>query len=217
MASPAPTLNLLVIGATGRVGRNVVQYALSAGHRVTAFARSIDQHSYALEHENLTIMAGNALEEATLQKALKRQQAVVSTLGSSHDHSVLYDGIYMLREHMQAQGPKRLLTVGGAGILQETPAKMRLLSPDFPDYLQSVSLAHLQAYIHLLQSQLDWTIVAPPYMPGGQRTGRYLLRADYYPEGAQGQISAEDVADFIVRELSAHQYLQSRVGIAYPV
>ena len=34
-------MNVLVVGATGRTGRHVVQEAIEAGHTVRAFARSV--------------------------------------------------------------------------------------------------------------------------------------------------------------------------------
>jgi NAD(P)-dependent dehydrogenase (short-subunit alcohol dehydrogenase family) len=72
-------MNLIVFGATGGTGRQVVAQALTAGHAVTAVARRPD--ALAIRHDRLAVLHGDVLEPATLAQPLAGQDAVVSALG----------------------------------------------------------------------------------------------------------------------------------------
>lgn len=73
-------MKLVVFGATGGTGRQVVAQALSAGYTVTALARRPE--ALAIRHERLTVLCGDVVEPATLVQPLAGQDAVVSALGA---------------------------------------------------------------------------------------------------------------------------------------
>jgi putative NADH-flavin reductase len=73
-------MNLLILGATGGTGRALVEQALEHGHTVTAFAR--DPSKVRTTHQNLRIAQGNILDYASLETALRGQDAALSTLGA---------------------------------------------------------------------------------------------------------------------------------------
>jgi len=72
-------MRVLVIGATGGTGRQLVQRALAAGHQVTAFVRN--PAKLQIEHPNLRVAKGNVLDYATVESAMRGQEAVLSALG----------------------------------------------------------------------------------------------------------------------------------------
>src|SRR2546427_10145270 len=72
-------MNLLVLGATGRTGRLVVEQALSAGHTVTALVRSPEK--LATGNSNLRVVSGSATDKSDLSRALAGAAGVISTLG----------------------------------------------------------------------------------------------------------------------------------------
>jgi putative NADH-flavin reductase len=72
-------LRVLVIGATGGTGRQLVQQALEQGHQVTAFVRNPAR--LQMEHENLQIVKGDVLDYASVESAMRGQSAVLSALG----------------------------------------------------------------------------------------------------------------------------------------
>ncbi|MDX1909814.1 MAG: SDR family oxidoreductase [Bacteroidia bacterium] len=211
-------MNILVIGSTGRVGKCLVQYALEAGHQVTAFARSLDD--YPIQHERLRCVTGDVLYPALLEAAIPGHDVVLSVIGIrqfSGEITLLSTGIRHIVQVMQRHGVKRILTLTGAGILQESADELIMDSLSFPPNLQNLSLDHERVYRILEASGLDWTIVAPSFMYNGRRTGQYVTEADYFPRPAQNRIAAEDVADFMTREMIDNQYIRKRVGIAHPI
>src|SRR5437588_7680546 len=72
-------LRLLVIGATGGTGREIVQQALRQGHQVTAFVRN--PAKLQIEHVNLQVAKGDVLDYAMVESAMRGQEAMLSALG----------------------------------------------------------------------------------------------------------------------------------------
>jgi putative NADH-flavin reductase len=72
-------MKVLVFGATGGTGRQLVRQALEQGHVVTAFAR--DPGKMHLVHDNLRVVRGDILEPASIETAVAGQDAVMSALG----------------------------------------------------------------------------------------------------------------------------------------
>ena len=72
-------MKLLVLGATGGTGRALVEQALAQGHVVTAFAR--DPSKVRTTHPNLHVVKGDILDPASVEAAVRGQDAVLSALG----------------------------------------------------------------------------------------------------------------------------------------
>jgi len=72
-------LNLLIFGATGGTGRALIEQALARGHVVTAFVRNPAKVSAS--HQNLRTVKGDILDYASVEQAMRGQDAVVSAVG----------------------------------------------------------------------------------------------------------------------------------------
>ena len=70
-------MKVLVFGAAGRSGEALVNEALAAGHKVTAFVRGAAQYKKA----NVRVVAGDALDAAAVDAAVAGQDAVIDALG----------------------------------------------------------------------------------------------------------------------------------------
>src|SRR5713226_7091416 len=70
---------VLIVGATGGTGRQLVEQALERGHVVTALAR--DPSALRVEHPRLTVVRGNVLDYPSVEAAVRGQDAVLSALG----------------------------------------------------------------------------------------------------------------------------------------
>ena len=71
-------MNLLVLGATGATGRQVVAQALERGHHVTAFVRNPDRLRKPLPE----VIQGDLADPAAVENALRGRDAVLSALGT---------------------------------------------------------------------------------------------------------------------------------------
>ncbi|MFK7921489.1 MAG: NAD(P)-dependent oxidoreductase [Bacteroidia bacterium] len=212
-------MKVLIIGATGRLGSQLVEHALEAGHEVTAFARNIEV--FPLAHPNLRLQQGDVLYPALIEAALAGQDAVLSVIGIRQFKgpiTLLSTGIRNIISAMENKGVKRLITITGAGILQENDWQIVMESLSFPPNLQNISLDHLRVWELLKISKLDWTIVCPAFMHLSEKiTDEYLVSADYYPKNSRNEASVRAVAEFMIKEASDNQFLNKRVGIASPI
>jgi putative NADH-flavin reductase len=73
-------MKLLVFGATGGTGKQLVGQALQQGHVVTAFAR--DPSKVKLANANLRVVRGDILQPDSVETAVAGQDAVLSALGT---------------------------------------------------------------------------------------------------------------------------------------
>lgn len=72
-------MKILVFGASGGTGRNIVEQALAQGHVVTAFAR--DPARIRVAHKNLRVVGGDISRSDSVEAAVTGQEAVLSALG----------------------------------------------------------------------------------------------------------------------------------------
>ncbi len=207
-------MKLTVIGANGRSGKLVVEYALQKGWHVTAYLR--DKNKLPIAHANLNFIEGDAENAAQIAKAIEGCDAVVSALGVvdvAGDVSLMSEGMKRIIPAMQQHGVKRVIAIGGMGVLQASDSIFIKDLPDFPAIYKNISEGHFKVYELLKATDLDWTFLCCPYIPDGGRTGNYLLKKDFLPLGKQ-QINTGDIADFIVKELEQNSFVATRVGIS---
>jgi putative NADH-flavin reductase len=101
---------VLIVGATGGTGRELVAQALERGHLVTAFVR--DPTALQREHPRLRILRGNVLDYASLAPAVRDQDAVLSALGHKQffrPTRILSKGTQNILAAMDAHGVRRLV------------------------------------------------------------------------------------------------------------
>ena len=84
-AAGADRLNLIVYGATGRVGSRVVDEALGRGHKISAVSR--DPSRIEKKHENLVAVKGNVLDSASVRELIAGHDAVIVAVRGAVDKS----------------------------------------------------------------------------------------------------------------------------------
>jgi uncharacterized protein len=204
---------IIIFGASGRVGQNLCQYALEEGYHVTAFVRRAAEFGIP----GIRVTQGDSLDFEAVHTAIAGQDYVVSALGTRNFNeqiTLMSESMKHILLAMHAHQVRRVLAVGGMGVLQESITRQRRDNPAFPAGFANVSNDHQRVYRLMSLSGLDWTFVCPPHMPSEKRTGEYQTLADYHPENGL-KVSAEDVADFLLREIREQEYVRKRVGIAY--
>ncbi|WP_028590526.1 NAD(P)-dependent oxidoreductase [Paenibacillus massiliensis] len=206
-------MNILMFGATGRVGAHILQHALDDGHHVTVLARSPDK--IHMDHEHLTVIQGNALHVEDITHAMHGMDVVISALNTDGT-TTLSASMPLIIEAMYNEKIQRIITIGTASILQSriSPHLLRYQSSESKRKSNRAAIEHHQVYNLLKDSSLEWTIVCPTYLPDGERLGKYRVERDVLPEGG-AEISVTDTAEFAYKQLVDSKYIKSRVGIAY--
>ncbi len=111
---------VLIIGASRGIGLETVKAALEAGHSVRALARSARR--IPVDHPKLEKMAGDALEMATVKRALTGVDVVTQSLGVSAGPEIILrptrffsKATRVLVTAMEEAQVKRLICVTGFG------------------------------------------------------------------------------------------------------
>ena len=110
-------MRVLVIGATGGTGRQLVQQALEQGHQVTAFVRN--PAKLAIDHANLRIVKGDVLDYASVEAAMRGQSAVLSALGHKrffYPNRIQSNGMRHILRAMKTCDVPRLICETALGI-----------------------------------------------------------------------------------------------------
>ncbi|MGE7718124.1 NAD(P)-dependent oxidoreductase [Priestia megaterium] len=206
-------MNILILGATGRVGSQIVTHALHDGHDVTVLVRTPEK--IPINDENLTIIQGNVLNKDDIVCATDGIDIVISALNTDGT-TTLSESMPLIIEAMKSEGIQRIITIGTAGILQSrsTPQSMRYQLRESKHKSVRATKEHHKVYNMLKQSRLKWTIVCPTYLPDGESIGKYRVDYDFLPEGGT-EISVSDTAEFTFSQIKSSEYIKSRVGIAY--
>ncbi len=204
---------IAIFGASGRTGQRVVQAARAHGHTVRALVRD---PSKLAPDPAVTLVAGDVLVAADVAEALEGAEGALSVLGggtTADPGRTRSLGIHNIIQAMRASGAKRIVAVGGGGVLDSTTGPgRRSEQPGFPAVFQLVTAEHYAAYEFLRDSGLDWTYVCPPDIPDGDATGNYRVAADVMPDKPKA-LPTGDLAEFLVREYSAREFVGHRVGI----
>ncbi|MBI4194745.1 MAG: SDR family oxidoreductase [Betaproteobacteria bacterium] len=202
-------MNILIVGASRGIGRQLLEQALAAGHTVTVLVRNPQR--LAARHEHLRVVKGNILEPDSLAPAMSGQDAVCCTIGVRtpwDQPGVFSEGTKNLLQAMKKVGVKRLLCVTGigagdskghGGFLYDCIMRPFLFGPIYSDKDRQESL--------IKASDVDWTIVRPGFLTNGPLTKNYRALTDLTGVTA-GWISRADVAHFMLKELESKEYLR---------
>lgn len=208
---------ITVFGATGQVGKRVVAQALAMGFSVKAFGRNIENLiDKDLRNNNFEAIQGHLFDEHEVLNAIKGSDAVVSTLGGSFDGTdkTRSLGIKNIIKQMKEAHVSRIIALGGLGVLNAENGSYLLNDPSYPELYKAVGLEHLQAYLFLKESNLNFTFVCSPNIIDAEKSEHYITSADFLPSPNKGEINAGDIADFMLQELTQNKFIQHRVGIS---
>ncbi|MBI2619429.1 MAG: SDR family oxidoreductase [Ignavibacteriales bacterium] len=210
-------MNLLVIGSTGGTGREIVTQALEQGHFVTAFARNPARMK--TRHERLTVVEGNVLDPASLDRAVPGHDAVLCALGHKQwfiKTGILSEGTRNLISAMETHGVKRLICETTLGI-GDTRGKLGLYYTlfviPFITYFYFRDKERQEQFIR--ESSLDWIIVRPGQLTNGRKRGIYRHGPDVGSFLMTVHISRADVAGFMLNQTKDDTHLAQAVSIAY--
>lgn len=209
-------MTVTIFGATGQVGRHLVTHSLAKGWKVKAFGRQIEGLlDRDMRNPDLSAVKGYVFDAGDVKKAIQGSDAVLSALGGAMDGSDQTRSLGMknIVAQMLKYGPKRIVALGGLGVLDNPEGTGPLFEgEDYPKQYVPVAREHFAAYNFLKDSCLDWTFICAPNIIDAEADGRFLA-----VEEAPGQgwdISAGNLALAMVQAVDSGTFLKKRVGIA---
>lgn len=216
-------MKIVVFGATGNVGRQVVAEALRRRHQVIGVVR--DPQSVKSPDPRVELVQGDATDERSVASVVAGADAVVSAISPRPNARGLAaprlaNNARAIIAGLRKANVKRVLYVGGAGSLEVAPGKRLMDQPDFPDAYKAEAKEGLQA-LEIWRAEadgFDWTYLSPAAeIRPGARTGKYRTTDDRFLANAEGHstISFEDYAVAVLDELETPRHVAKRFGVAY--
>ena len=194
-------MKILILGATGATGQQLVTQALEKGHKVTVLVRT--PAKLKLSHENLTVIEGNVLDETILRRALTGKEAVLSALGvgnSLKSSGLIAKAVGTLIPAMQATDVTRVIFLSAFGVGATFVQSSSLQKVLYRFLLRNIYEDKAKGDAQLRHSTLDWTLVYPVILTNGPRTGNYKV-GEQLPMKGLPKVSRADVADFMLQQL----------------
>jgi putative NADH-flavin reductase len=208
-------MKLLLLGATGKTGRQVLAQALEGRHDVTALVRSPEK---LMKDPHLEVRVGSVMDPAAVEDAVRDRGAVISTLGTRRARDLFGADIMTKTMHavvpaMERHGVSRLIVLSAVGVgevTQHAPAMIRIA---FRTLLRQIAKDKAASEEYVRAGGLDWTFVYPPMLTNGALTQSYRAGEDLRLHG-RARISRADVAHFMLAQLEDGAYSRKNAIIS---
>jgi len=206
---------IIIFGATGGTGKELIKQALVNGNKVTAFARTPEK--LELSYKNLKTIKGDVLKYDDVFNAVDKQDVVFCNLGmpASDKSTLRKDGTTNIVKAMNEKGIKRFIcqtSLGFGDSKAVLPWHMKYLIVPF--ILKNAFKDHELQESVIVNSDLDWTIVRPGNMTNGKLTKIY--KHGFEPnEKIKLKVSRADVAHFMLSQIENNQNIHKKIGVSY--
>lgn len=209
-------MKIVVYGATGNAGKEIVKELLARGHQVTGVARQVDSLK-ALP--GVTAQTDDLSDVDAIAAIIKGADAVVTAYQPPPDDpDALVEVTRREIEAVKKAGNMRLLVVGGAGLLEVAPGVTLIKSGHLPPQYLPIATAHERALAVLRASGINWTYLSPgAYFMPGERTGKFRLGTKELITDSKGEskISFADYAIALVDEIEKPHHERSSFSVGY--
>jgi putative NADH-flavin reductase len=210
-------MRVVVYGATGNSGREIVKELLSRGHEVVAVARNV---AAVPTQPKLTAKSGDLSNVDKIAETIAGADVVVNAYAPPPDNTdALVDVSKRQIEAVKKAGGKaRLIVVGGAGLLEVAPGVTLIKSGHLPAEYMAIALSHERTLGALRGSDINWTYLSPAaYFVQGERTGKFRLGTKELVADAKGEsrISFQDYAIALVDEIEKPKHERASFSVGY--
>ena len=215
-------MKLLLLGATGRTGKLVLDYVLACGYQVNCLARRAERIP---QKDDQTVVEGDPRMEGDLEKVLDGCDAIISVLNVSRTSdfpwaslrtpkTFLSDTMKQLIPLAEKRGIKRLIVCSAWGVAET--------NPDLPGWFRwfinnsniGMAYADHERQERLVEdSALNWTIVQPVGLTNSKRKQQIRETFNNQPQPSL-TISRLSVAQYLVDSLKLDNLIGQKVVIS---
>lgn len=204
-------MKLLIVGATGGLGRATVAEAVRRGHDVSALVR--DPAAADLP-EPVARVRGDVLDPASLVAAVSGRDAVICALGTPSPRrpsTLLGDGTRNLVAAMKSARVRRLVCVTLLGTAESRRQAslfyrhviLRVLAPMVPDKEDQERVVR--------ECGLEWVLVRPPRFTGGPGRPPRVMRAG--DKGRAGHVARQQLARILLDAAERPDYVGQAITV----
>jgi putative NADH-flavin reductase len=203
-------MKIALVGATGFIGKYILDEAITRGHQVTALVRHTDKVP--------------ASDQVTAQMVDLNNSAALTDALAGHDVAILsfrhmFIDLKALIAAVKASSVARLIVVGGAGSLYVAPGIQLIDTPEFPDSWRPLASAAAEFLQELRkEEELNWAYISPSALiESGKRTGVFRMGKDdlLIDDNGESRISTQDFALAILDETENPSHIRTRFTVGY--
>jgi putative NADH-flavin reductase len=208
---------VLIVGATGGTGRQLVAQALERGYAVTALVR--DPSVLRVEHPRLHVLRGDVLDYPSVEAAMQTQEVVLCALGHKRfvgPTRILSEGTRNILRAMETHGVRRLVCETALGI-GDSAWRMGLSYTFFviPFILPFYFWDKTRQERLIAASRVTWVIVRPGALTDGAKRHSYTHGRRVGSVVRTVRISRADVADFMLNQMTDNTYANAAPGLCW--
>lgn len=205
-------MNVLLLGATGFSGKEVLNELLSKNHAITIITRN--KSSVDIKNANLTVLVGNVLNTKLINEAVQNQDAVINCLGiggkgNAKPNSLVSDATKILVSAMEQSNVKRLICMSNVGAGDSMCFQpwifSKVILPYFMKWLKVIIDDKNIMEPIVMNSNLDWTILRFPNIV--DKTPKGKLNTSFDGKGLKMSITNKDLAKFMVEQLNENTHI----------
>ena len=208
-------MKLIIFGASGKTGRELVKQGLAQGHEITAFVR--DPGKFDISDDRLNVIKGDITRYEEVESAVEGHDVVISALGPRTLLTrvpALTIGMENIVRAMEKTGVRRIVYLSALGVGESNNdqnaffrwvIRLVVLGRDYADHEANEKT--------IRTSKLEWVIVRPARLEDSAHTGKVTV--DLRLDGGLpfGRIGRADVADFMLKQLDETEFLNKAPGI----
>ncbi len=209
-------MKLVIFGANGKTGQQLLNQALEGGHFVTAYVRRSD--SIAINHPNLKLFVGQLNDKDKLREVIEGSDVCFSTLGGtslSKRSTEITEGIDNVVNIMEELSPKRFIYLSSIGAGDSRKYMGPLIGFMVAGVFLRIPLAdHTSNENRLSTSQLNWTVVRPGGLTDGVKNGNIEHGTQFVRLKGNPKISRANVASLML-EIAVQDIYKSQAVWCY--
>ena len=203
-------MRLIVFGASGGCGSQLVRQAAAHGHQVTAVVRPATTYQ---SPAGVTVVRGDVLDADFVRSVIPGHDVVASCIGIKYAHpwaqrespdDFISRATSNIAAAMKAAGIRRVTAISAAGVAESSPTRnvvIRFLIATSNVGVGYADLARMEQVLR--ESGLEWQAVRPTRLNSGRGSGQPRL-TDGFP--ASATIARADVAAFMLAEIERPQF-----------
>ena len=204
-----------IFGASGRTGRKVVAAVIARGWTARVLVRKTC--AFIGESPKLSVHYGTLDDAQAIRAVVASSDAVCCVFGPRSPYTEIFcaHGMELILDAMRSEGVRRLICQTGAMVgerLKNRTIWFEHLARAFEQRQPEAAEDRRRQEAVVRASETDWTIVKPPRLTDGKRTGRAWIGTDLRV-GLLSKISRSDLAEVIVDEIDRPRHQSEAVFV----
>ncbi|MGE5107773.1 MAG: NAD(P)-dependent oxidoreductase [Sphingobacteriales bacterium] len=209
-------MKIIIFGASGTTGHELVKQALASNYFVTAFVRNPSKLN--IENDKLKVIQGDVKDYAVVENAIKEQDAVLSVLGVTKPlkkDPIVIEGIKNIIKAMEKQNVKRLVYLSFLAVGQGRKDAGFMIKNIISRIVHNEIEDHQVKEQLIKDSNLEWTIIHPPKLTNGIKKAVYRIGENIKSTSFLPTLSRADLAGFMIKQINDNSFLRKTVRIMY--